>query len=297
MVSGIKETNTLSKLFKGSVKPNWCPGCGDYGLLSATIKSLANLGYQPNEVVIVSGIGCSSSFPHWTTAYGIHMLHGRALPTAMGVKMANPDLKVIVVGGDGDGYGIGAGHFIHTARRNVDLTYLVMNNQIYGLTLGQASPSSQIGHITLTTPEGVDERPINPIALALGAGASLVGRGFTGDGKHLQGLIETGLNHKGFSFIDTLSPCVTFNKLNTYDWFKERIYKLSEENHDVTDIGQAFIKAQEWGNSIPIGMFYREEGYALHETDPVTRNRNPGKEPLGLINQGIDPESIFDELR
>ena len=140
---------TNSKSFKSSVKPNWCPGCGDYGLLSATTKVLSDFGYQPNHVVIVSGIGCSSSFPHWTTAFGVHMLHGRALPAATGVKLSNPKLKVIVAGGDGDGYGIGVGHFVHTARKNVDLTYMVMNNQIYGLTLGQASPTSQTGHVTL----------------------------------------------------------------------------------------------------------------------------------------------------
>ncbi|MDH5647609.1 MAG: thiamine pyrophosphate-dependent enzyme, partial [Candidatus Heimdallarchaeota archaeon] len=179
--------------FKGDVKPNWCPGCGDYGLLSATTSVLSDLGYQPNETVIISGIGCSSSFPHWTSAYGIHMIHGRALPAAYGLHMVNPSLKIIVAGGDGDGYGIGVGHFIHTARRNINIVYMVMNNQIYGLTLGQSSPSSQQGHITLTTPSGVDERPINPISLALGAGATFVARGFSGDTKHLRYLIERAL--------------------------------------------------------------------------------------------------------
>ncbi|MHA2250958.1 MAG: thiamine pyrophosphate-dependent enzyme [Candidatus Kariarchaeaceae archaeon] len=297
MVNLNKLLKSDAKLFKSSVQPNWCPGCGDYGLLSATTKVLANLGYQPHEVVIVSGIGCSSSFPHWTTAYGIHMIHGRALPTAIGVKMANPELNVIVVGGDGDGYGIGVGHFIHAARKNVDLTYMVMNNQIYGLTIGQASPTSQIGHITLTTPQGVAERPINPIGLALGAGASFVARGFSGDNKHLQSIVEKAMKHKGFSFIDTLSPCVTFNKLNTYDWFRERVYKLEEEDHDIHDIGSAFVKGQQWGKKIPTGVFYKEDGITMHELDPVTRSKIPIKEPLGLIEQGIDHELIFDEFR
>lgn len=285
------------KLFKGSVKPNWCPGCGDYGLLSATTKVLAQMGYEPHNTLIISGIGCSSSFPHWTTAYGIHMLHGRALPAAMGAKMVNPSLNVVVVGGDGDGYGIGAGHFIHAARRNLDVTYLVMNNQIYGLTLGQSSPSSQIGHITLTTPEGVDERPINPIALALGAGASFVARGFTGDTKHLAGLVQQAFEHTGFSFIDVLSPCVTFNKLNTYDWFRERVYKLDDENHDPTDIGQAFIRGQEWGKRIPLGIYYQSKMFALHQTDPTSRDRIPINEPLGFKKQNISYESVFNEFK
>ncbi|MFV2015644.1 MAG: thiamine pyrophosphate-dependent enzyme, partial [Candidatus Heimdallarchaeota archaeon] len=223
-------------MFKGEVSPNWCPGCGDYGLLSATTKVLDKMGFKPHEVVIVSGIGCSSNFPHFTSVFGFHTVHGRSLPAAMAIKLCNPDLNVIAVGGDGDGYGIGAGHFIHAIRRNIDITYLVMNNQIYGLTLGQASPTSALDHITITTPQGVDERPINPISLALGSGSSFTGRGFSGKIKHLQDLIVKGIKHKGFSFIDVLSPCVTFNKLNTYNWFKEKIVNLEEEGHDYTDL-------------------------------------------------------------
>ncbi|MCE7734984.1 MAG: 2-oxoacid ferredoxin oxidoreductase [Candidatus Heimdallarchaeota archaeon] len=293
----ISKIDTHPKSFKGSVKPNWCPGCGDYGLLSATTKVLSNSGYQPHEVVMVSGIGCSSSFPHWTTAFGVHALHGRALPTATGVKLSNPDLKVIVAGGDGDGYGIGAGHFVHTARKNVDITYMVMNNQIYGLTLGQASPTSQKGQITLLTPNGVEERPVNPISLSLGAGATFVARGFSGDGKHLRYLIEEALKHPGFSFIDVLSPCVTFNRLNTFDWFKERIYKLEETDHDKSNIGDAFVRSQEWNEQIPIGIFYQKQYATFNETDPVAKNRIIVNEPLGFKAQGIDTKSIFDELR
>jgi len=285
------------KLFKGTVRPNWCPGCGDYGLLSATTKALSKQGYQPHETVIVSGIGCSSSFPHWTSAYGIHMIHGRALPAATGVHLSNPDLKVVTVGGDGDGYGIGVGHLIHAARRNLDITYMVMNNQIYGLTLGQSSPSSQEGHITLTTPEGVDERPVNPLSLTLGAGATFVARGFSGDNKHLQTIIEAALEHKGFSFIDVLSPCVTFNKLNTYDWFRDRVYKLEEEGHDRNDIQAAFGKALEWGDRIPLGILYQRRYHTLAESDRVVANQNPSKSPLGFSANKIDQESILDEFR
>lgn len=285
------------KLFVGPVRPNWCPGCGDYGLLSTTTKTLAQMGYEPKSTVIVSGIGCSSSFPHWTSAYGIHMLHGRALPAAMGVKMSNPSLNVVVAGGDGDGYGIGAGHFVHACRKNADLVYMIMNNQIYGLTLGQSSPSSQIGHITLTTPDGVDERPVNGVSLALGAGATFVARGFTGDSKHLSKIIEAALQHKGFSFIDVLSPCVTFNRLNTFDWFRDRVYRLEDEDHDTTDIGLAFAKSQQWGNKIPTGIFYQSNQPVLNEIDPVTRNRIPVKEPLGFKKQGVSSESVFNEFR
>ncbi|MHA1946535.1 MAG: thiamine pyrophosphate-dependent enzyme [Candidatus Hodarchaeales archaeon] len=284
------------KLFKADIKPNWCPGCGDYGLLSASTKALSKLKFQPSNVVIISGIGCSSSFPHWTNAYGIHMVHGRALPAATGVKMVNPELTVIAVGGDGDGYGIGIGHFIHSARRNLDITYIVMNNQIYGLTMGQSSPSSQLGHVTLTAPQGVDELPINPLALSLGAGASFVARGFSGDSKHLQVIIEKALNHNGFSFIDVISPCITFNKLNTYEWFRKRVYKL-DENHDQTDMEAAFAKSQEVNDRIPIGIFYKSERPSLHDLDPVTKNKIPVKEPLGFKAQGIDVQEVFNDFR
>jgi 2-oxoglutarate ferredoxin oxidoreductase subunit beta len=252
-----KSTLLTEKMsFKGDVSPNWCPGCGDYGLLASLTRTLDNLGYSPHEVVIVSGIGCSSNFPHFTSAYGFHSVHGRALPAAMAIKLVNPDLKVIAVGGDGDGYGIGLGHFIHNIRRNLDITYMIMNNQIYGLTLGQASPTSALQHVTITSPEGVDENPINPITLALGAGASFVARGFSGKTKQLEKLIEKGIHHPGFSFIDVLSPCVTFNRLNTYNWFKDRVYDLQEAKHNTESISEAFSKGLEWNEKIPLGLFY-----------------------------------------
>ena len=267
--------------FKGTVSPNWCPGCGDYGLLASTTRALENLGYDPHDVVIVSGIGCSSNFPHFTTAYGYHTVHGRALPAALAIKSVNPDLKVIAVGGDGDGYGIGLAHFIHTIRRDVDLTYLVMNNQIYGLTLGQPSPTSTLHHITVTTPEpGVMDNPINPITLALGAGANFVARGFSGKPKQLEELIQQSINFSGFSFVDVLSPCVTFNKLNTYNWFKERIYDLNDEKEgfNSSNIADAFKKGLEWGNRVPIGLFYKkvieknEQIFNVLKL-PITRNQ------------------------
>ncbi|MCI4346560.1 MAG: thiamine pyrophosphate-dependent enzyme, partial [Thermoplasmata archaeon] len=211
---------------KSDVKPTWCPGCGDYGVIAAIEMSLKKLQIPVEDVVLVSGIGCSSNLPHFLNSYGFHGIHGRSLPVAEGIRWANHGLNVIVTGGDGDGFGIGAGHFVHAMRRNVKLTYIVMDNQIYGLTTGQASPTSMMGHKTKSTPEGVIENPLDPIALAIAAGATYVARGFSGDVKHMAELVANGIQHRGFAFIDALSPCVTYNKLNTFDWFRQRIYKL-----------------------------------------------------------------------
>ena len=194
------------KDFKGKVDPDWCPGCGDFGVLNTLQKVCASMGLRPHEIVTVSGIGCSSNFPGYFNAYGMHTLHGRALAVATGVKMANHDLTVIVTGGDGDGYGIGGNHFVHTARRNVDLTYLVMNNQIYGLTTGQVSPSSEIGMKTKSTPFGNVERPVNPITSAIMNGATFVARGYSGDAKHLMDLIKKAIQHKGFALVRHFQP-------------------------------------------------------------------------------------------
>lgn len=240
--------------------PIWCPGCGDYGILEALRRALAELGLPNEEVVVVSGIGCSSQLPHFMKTYGIHGIHGRAIPLAAGVKLANPKLTVIVVGGDGDGYGIGLNHMIHAARRNIDLTYIVSNNQVYGLTTGQMSPTTLRGETTKTSPEGSIEDPVNPVALALAAGATFVARGFSGDVPHLAALIKEAISHRGFALIDVLSPCVTFNKVNTYDWFRARVYKL--EGH--YGYLEAYKKALEWPTldpigKIPIGLFYKAE--------------------------------------
>ncbi len=244
--------------------PIWCPGCGDYGILDALRKALAELGIPNEKVVVVSGIGCSSQLPHFMKTYGIHGIHGRALPIATGIKLANPELTVVVVGGDGDGYAIGTNHLIHAARRNVDVTYVVSNNQVYGLTTGQMAPTSLKGMKTKSTPFGSIDDPVNPLALAIASGATYVARGFSGDPAHLASLIKGGIEHRGFALIDVLSPCVTFNRVNTYDWFKARVYKLEESGHDPTDIMRAMAKALEWPTldphgKIPIGVIYRAE--------------------------------------
>jgi 2-oxoglutarate ferredoxin oxidoreductase subunit beta len=270
-------TSVTLKEFKGKVDPDWCPGCGDFGVLAALQKALVDLQIRPYNVVTVSGIGCSSNLPGFIETYGMHTLHGRALAVATGVKLANHDLTVVVTGGDGDGFGIGGNHFIHTMRRNVDLVYLAMDNQIYGLTTGQVSPTSAIGMKTKSTPFGSVEGPINPIALALAAGATFVARGFTGDQKHLTELIKLGIQHKGFSFIDIFSPCVTYNLDNTYPWFKQRVKKLEDDpNYDSSNWSQAVERGQLWGEEIPIGKFFqRTDRPSLDQAEPVLDTGGP----------------------
>jgi len=203
--------------YKSKIHPDWCPGCGDFSVLSALQTALFELGLKPHQVVVISGIGCSSNLPGFINTYGKHTLHGRALAVGVGVKMGNHELKVICVGGDGDGYGIGGNHFVHTMRRNVDLTYIVMDNQIYGLTTGQTSPTSVKGMKTKSTPHGNVENPINPIPMAMVGGATYVARGFSAKQKHLVELLKGAIMHKGFSLVDVFSPCVTYNKDNTYN--------------------------------------------------------------------------------
>ena len=271
------------KDFKGKVEPDWCPGCGDFGVLNTLQKVSAEMGLRPHEIVTVSGIGCSSNFPAYFNAYGMHTLHGRSLAVATGVKMANHDLTVIVTGGDGDGYGIGGNHFVHTARRNVDMTYLVMNNQIYGLTTGQVSPSSEIGMKTKSTPFGNVERPVNPITSAIMNGATFVARGYSGDAKHLMDLIKKAIQHKGFALVDIFSPCVTFNHDNTYAFFRPRVKKLEDEGHDPTDWKTACEKAMEWGDTIYTGLFHEVSRPTLDQLEPVLEEGGPiAHRPLGL---------------
>src|SRR5499426_1805466 len=222
--------------YESVVEPDWCPGCGDFGVLRALEIAAGKLGIYPKDLMVVSGIGCSSNLPGFVHTYGVHSLHGRAVAVASGIKLANHKLNVVITGGDGDGYGIGIGHFIHAMRRNLDLTYIVMNNQIYGLTTGQASPTTMKEMRTKSTPLGNVELPINPVALALVSGATYVARGFSGEPEHMASLIAGGIAHHGFSLIDVFSPCVTYNKLNTYPWFKERVYKLEDDsNYDPSD--------------------------------------------------------------
>ena len=238
--------------------------------------ALKRLKIPSHQVVIVSGIGCSSNLPHFLSSYGFHGIHGRSLPIAEGVRWANHGLTVLATGGDGDGFGIGAGHFIHTMRRNVDMTYVTMDNQIYGLTTGQASPTSMMGQKTKSTPAGVIENPIDPISLALAAGATYVARAFSGDVKQMADLVAAGIQHKGFAFVDAMSPCVTYNKINTFDWFRQRVYKLENAGHDPTNIVQAWERSLEWGDKVPTGLFYKADKPTYEELEEVLA---PGRSP------------------
>ncbi len=236
----------------------WCPGCGNYSILIALKQALAELNCKKEDVVIVSGIGCSGKYFQYVDTYGIESIHGRALPVAMGIKLANNNLKVIVIGGDGDGYGIGMAHFVHHMRRNIDLTYIVCDNQIYGLTTGQTSPTSNLGVKTKSTPRGNIEEPVNPLGIALSSGATYIARGFSAEIDHLKNLIKGAIMHRGFSFVDIFQPCVTFNKHNTYKWFQERVYKLEENGYDPTTEDDAFRHAIDL-KKLAIGLFYIEE--------------------------------------
>jgi 2-oxoglutarate ferredoxin oxidoreductase subunit beta len=282
----------LSK-YKSETRPDWCPGCGDFGVLNALVQAVANLEIDPKDLLVVSGIGCSSNLPGFIHAYGFHSLHGRAIPIATGARLANPELTVVVTGGDGDGYGIGLGHFIHAMRRNLDITYIVMNNQIYGLTTGQASPTSQKSFVTKSSPMGTIEEPVNPIALALVSGATYVARGFSGDPKHLAELIEKGIKHKGFALVDVFSPCVTWNKVNTYDYFRQRVYKLNDTGYDTSDLGMALEKSREWDPKIPIGIFYETTKPTYEELDPVLRT---GTTPVKASLSQSDVDGLFNEF-
>ena len=275
-----------AKDFKSKIDPDWCAGCGDFGVLNALQRACAELGLRPHQILTVSGIGCSSNTPGYFNAYGMHTLHGRSLAFAAGAKMANHELTVIATGGDGDGYGIGGNHFTHTARRNIDLTYMVMNNQIYGLTTGQVSPTSSPGMKTKSTPFGSVEYPINPLTSAIMNGATFVARGFSGDIKQLTDLMKKAITHKGFSLVDIFSPCVTFNLDNTNAFFKERIKKLEDEDHDTSDWKAACEKAMLWGDEIYTGLFFeRDDRDTLNNLEPVLRDGPLFSRPLGLSDE------------
>jgi 2-oxoglutarate ferredoxin oxidoreductase subunit beta len=272
--------------FKGMAEPDWCAGCGDFGVLNCLQRACAELGLRPHEILTVSGIGCSSNTPGYLNAYGMHTLHGRALAVAAGAKMGNHQLNVIATGGDGDGYGIGGNHFAHTARRNVDLTYVVMNNQIYGLTTGQVSPTSVVGMKTKSTPFGSVELPANPITTAIMNGATFVARGYSGDIRHLTELMKKAIQHTGFALIDVLSPCVTFNLDNTHSFFKDRVKKLEDEEHDPSDWKAACEKAMIWGDTIYTGLFFQQRAPSLGESEPVLDQDGPlAHRPLGLSRE------------
>ncbi len=283
-----------SKDFDVKEKIQWCPGCGNFGLIAALKGAMADLDLKQHETVVVSGIGCSSKLPHYVDTYGFESIHGRGLPVASAIKLSNHDLNVVSVGGDGDGYGIGVQHFIHIMRRNYNLTYIVHDNQIYGLTTGQASPTTMLGAKTKTTPWGVVEEPFRPLTVAINGGATFVARGYVGDPAHLKELFKQAIEHKGFAFVDVFQPCVTFNKINTYPWFQKRVYKL--ENNDVTDKWAALKNAAEDEETnfekVPIGVFYKVEKPTYESTLPQIKDKPMVEQDIG----NVDISEAYNEL-
>jgi 2-oxoglutarate ferredoxin oxidoreductase subunit beta len=266
-------TVLTAKDFATTTPSWWCPGCGDFGVIAALKSALAELGLQPKDVAFVSGIGCSGKISGYLHSYAYHGVHGRALPAATAVKLANKDLTVIAAGGDGDGFAIGAGHFLHAVRRNPNMTYIVMDNQTYGLTKGQSSPTSAVGYVTGTSPGGNPDAPLDGIAVALAAGGTVLGRGFSAQPKKLVELIKDGIKHPGFAVIQVMSPCVTFNKINTYQWFKDNVYDVEElGDYDTSDRGRAFNTITAEGK-IALGVLYREIRPTLE--DLVLKDKAP----------------------
>jgi 2-oxoglutarate ferredoxin oxidoreductase subunit beta len=258
-------TQLTPKDFATATPSWWCPGCGDFGVLAALKQACAELGLAPKDVAFVSGIGCSGKISGYLHSYAFHGVHGRALPTATAVKLANRDLTVIVAGGDGDGYAIGAGHFLHAVRRNPNMTYIVMDNQTYGLTKGQSSPTSMLGYLSGTSPSGNPDAPLNGLAVALAAGGTFLARGFSSEPKAMVELIKEAVRHPGFAIVEVMSPCVTFNKVNTYKWFKENVYHVGDiEGYDPSNRTQAFEVLGKPGK-IPLGIFYRENRPTLED--------------------------------
>ena len=296
VVEGKPVVELTAKDFKGVVEPDWCPGCGDFGVLNSLQRACAELGLRPHEILVVSGIGCSSNFPGYINCYGAHTLHGRGLAVATGSKLANHEMTVIVAAGDGDGFGIGGNHFTHTARRNVDLTYIVMDNEVYGLTTGQVSPTSSFGMKTKSTPFGSVERPFNPITAAIMNGATFVARAYSSDIKHQTELMKKAIQHKGFALLDIFSPCVTFNLDNDHAFFKQRVKKLEDEGHDPTDWKAACEKAMLWGDTIYTGLFLQVEGQpSLGDLEPVLDEGGPlAYRPLGMSQE--QAESIIKKM-
>lgn len=279
--------------FRTPIKPVWCPGCGNFGILSALRGALADSGLEPHRLLIVSGIGCHGAVVQYVNVNGFHSIHGRTLPVATGIKLANHELTVIAMAGDGDGYGIGMGHFIHAMRRNLDLTFIVHNNKRYSLTTGQTSPTTDKGESTKSTPFGAIEIPVNPLTLAISSGATYISRGFAGDPPHLRKLIAGAIAHKGFALVDVLQPCVTFNHVNTNTFYKERLYRLEEAEHDMGNRIAAYERGLEWGDRIPIGLFLRERRPTYEDEVATIKNMPLVKRPV----EGVDITGTMEQFK
>ncbi|MCV0411214.1 2-oxoacid:ferredoxin oxidoreductase subunit beta [Nitrosopumilus sp.] len=311
--------------YKTDVHNDWCPGCGDFGIVNAIQMALAEMGIQRDKATMFSGVGCSGKTSHYINTYGIHTLHGRVLTFAQGAKIANPEMTVVAVGGDGDGLGIGAGHFVAAGRRNVDMTYIIFDNGVYGLTKGQASPTLKLGEKTKSLPSPNTNFNVNPIGLAVASGFTFVARGYSYDVRHLKDLIIQAVKHKGLSFLDVLQPCPTYNDINTRDWYAgadlvdeaqkrhSRIYKLEEQGYDPAvhydsvaeaneKLSQSLIKSLEWDTKIPIGVFYKNETISpytqrLQDKIPNYLENPPAKQTISENGQPMtDISAILDSL-
>ena len=277
--------------FKSDKQPTWCPGCGDFGTMNGMMKALANTGIDPDNTFVVAGIGCSGKIGTYMHSYALHGVHGRALPVGTGVKIANPELEVMVAGGDGDGYSIGAGHFIHAVRRNVDMTYVVMDNRIYGLTKGQFSPTSREDFETSTSPDGTNQQPVNPLALALAAGGTFIAQSFSSDSQRHTEIVQEAIEHDGFGFVNVYSPCVTFNDVDTYDYFRDAIVDVGDEEfgHDRTDYDAAKDLIMDRDKEYQ-GVIYRDESsVGFEEREGIT-------ESMADIPEGA-PDDAMDLVR
>ncbi len=319
--------------YKTDIHNDWCPGCGDFGILNAIQMALFDMKIPHHKAAIFSGIGCSGKTPHFIHTYGIHTLHGRVMPFAQGAKLSNPELEVIAVGGDGDGLGIGAGHFVSAGRRNVDMTYIIFDNGVYGLTKGQAAPTLKLGMKTKSLPQPNVNNSVNPIALALVSGFTFIARGYSYDVRHLKDLIRKAIEHKGLAFLDVLQPCPTYNDINTKEWYQgldnddndndknseasrkniPRIYKLEDAGYDGmihseeevnSKSAQVLQKSNEWGNKIPIGIFYQNEQIPTYQERITSRIDNymenpPSKQDILDRNSKAvaNISNVLDDLR
>jgi len=313
--------------YKSDVHSNWCPGCGDFGILNAVQMGLMDMQLDPHNVAVFSGVGCAAKTPHYIQTYGVHTLHGRVLPFATGAKLANPNLNIIAVGGDGDGMGIGAGHFVGTGRMNLDLTYILFNNGVYGLTKGQASPTLALGQQTKSLPQPNSSGPVNPLLLAFASGYSFIARGYAYAIPQLKGLIRDAIEHPGLSFVEVLQPCPTYNNINTREWYggadrkdaegtaRPRVYNLEDQDHDPlissetatearhAKVGVFIEKALEWGDAIPTGTFLRNLTQNTYEERigariETYRSEPPARRQIEDNQQSVaDLTPLFEELR
>lgn len=282
---------TKEKLFLLAEETAWCPGCGNFGIINSLSDALDGLGLRPQEVLYVSGIGQAGKTPHYIKGNVLNTLHGRTLPTATGAKLANSELTVIAIGGDGDGYAEGGNHFLHALRKNVNITYLVHDNQVFGLTKGQASPRTDLGMVTGTTPAGSAYEAFNPLAVAISLNGGFVARSYSADREHLVKTLQAAINHEGFAFVDILQPCVTFNKVNTYQWYRERVYDLNADpDYDPSDQKMAWERSWEWGDKIPIGIFYQKQRQTLDQSISVIKEQP-------LVKQDFDNNVVKEVVK